>query len=297
MAREQRVHYPGAVYHVIARGNNKDPILASAMEKNYYLGLVRKYKERFSFKLYGYVIMDNHVHILLEVGKEPLSKIMQGIQQSYTQWYNSNHQRVGHVFQQRYKAVLCDKDSYLLILLKYIHGNPIRAGITETLNYQWSSHQDYLTGTSSLVDVSFYLGVLCDKIDIAINRYRQFMEDQNPLDIEENRLGKYPEKESAHQNRESESRDLQISLDDLIRVVVEILGITDEWLHSLKSRNRKIVTARNIIVHLTIKHDIARRATLMEKLNLTPYQVSRGYYAAWEKDESRSLIKAIEEMQ
>lgn len=298
MARAQRVHYPGAVYHVIARGNNKEPILASALGKNYYLDLIKKYKERFSFNLYGYVIMDNHVHILLEVGIEPLSKIMQGIQQSYTQWYNSNYRRVGHVFQQRYKAILCDKDSYLLTLLKYIHSNPMRAGITETLSCPWSSHRDYLLGTSSLVDVSFCLGVLSDKIETAKYKYRQFMEDQDYCDIkEEIQSSNHLEKEPVHQNRESKSRGLQISLDDLIRVVVGILGITEEWLHSLKSRNRKIVTGRNIVVHLAIKHKIADRAVLMEKLNLTPYQISRGYYAAGEKEESRSLIKAIEEMQ
>jgi REP element-mobilizing transposase RayT len=298
MARAQRVHYPGAVYHVIARGNNKEPILSSDRGKNYYLGLIKKYKERFPFNLYGYAIMDNHVHILLEVREDPLSKIMQGIQQSYTQWYNGHYQRVGHVFQQRYKAILCDKDSYLLSLLKYIHSNPVRAGVTETLSYPWSSHRDYLLGTSSLVDVSFCLGVLSDKIKTAKNKYRQFMEEQDFCDIkEENLSSNCLEKGHVHQNKENKIIDIQISLDDLIKAVVGILGITEEWLHSLNSRNRKIVTARNIVVYLAIKHKIAERSVLMERLDLTPYQISRGYYAAAEKEESRSLIRAIEEMQ
>lgn len=170
--------------------------------------------------------------------------------------------------------------------------------ITKTLSYPWNSHQDYLAGTSSLVDVSFCLGMLSDKIKIAKNKYLEFMEDQASFDIKEAvKSSDFLSKEPVKQSIESKSRDLQLSLDDLIKLVVEFLGITEEWLLSLKSRNRKIVTARNIVVHLAVKHNIAGRAALVEKLKLTPYQISRGYYAAVEKEESSALIKAIEKMQ
>ena len=88
MARKPRVHYEGALYHVITRGNNKEKIFGEENEKEEYLRIIKKYKDRYGFKLYAYCIMDNHAHLLIEVGNIPLSKIMQGIQQVYTQRYN-----------------------------------------------------------------------------------------------------------------------------------------------------------------------------------------------------------------
>lgn len=92
--------------------------------------------ERYDFKLYAYCIMDNHVHMLIEVKDVPLSLIMQGIQQSYTQRYNIKYMRGGHVFQQRYKGILCDKEGYLLQLIIYIHNNPVKAGFESQINYK-----------------------------------------------------------------------------------------------------------------------------------------------------------------
>ena len=83
MARKPRVHYDGALYHVIARGNNRANVFETDEEKEKYLEILADYKDRYGFQLYAYVIMDNHVHLLLQIGKNPLSKIMQGIQQRY----------------------------------------------------------------------------------------------------------------------------------------------------------------------------------------------------------------------
>lgn len=80
----------------------------------------------------------------IQVNKTPLSKIMQGIQQVYTQKYNKKNNRTGHVFQQRYKAILCNMDGYLIYLTKYIHMNPVKAGIIEGINYKWSSYREYI---------------------------------------------------------------------------------------------------------------------------------------------------------
>ena len=102
-----------------------------------------KYIDKYNGKLYPYVIMDNHCHLLIEVSKTPLAKIMQLIQQTYTSWYNRNYKRSGHVFEQRYKSIICDKDSYLLSLIRYIHQNPVRAK-TADINYKYSSHKEYI---------------------------------------------------------------------------------------------------------------------------------------------------------
>lgn len=295
MPRKPRVHYPGAIYHVIARGNNQEHILASDLDKNRYIEKIKKYKDRFPFHLYGYVIMDNHAHMLLEVQEHPLSKIMQGIQQSYTQWYNHFYGRVGHVFQQRYKAILCDNDSYLLTLLKYIHCNPIRAGITPTLDYPWSSHRDYLLGTSAVVDLHFCLGILGDQTEKAMKQYLEFMQQSDSLEVKRQTQSNGVALSMSNKKNKKDAFKLKENMEELVEMVIKKIGVPEEILLSSKSRNRKIIMARNIIIYLAIKHEIVQRTVLMEYLTLTPYQISRGYYGAWQKEESLAIIKEIEE--
>ena len=124
MPRKTRIHYPGALYHIICRGNNREFKFKSEAEKQKYLELITDFKDRYGFKLYSWVLMSNNAHLFMEVSDAPLSKIMQGIQQGYTQWYNRSHKHTGHVFEQRYKATLCNKDQDLLSLIRYNHQNP-----------------------------------------------------------------------------------------------------------------------------------------------------------------------------
>jgi len=125
MARKPRIHYQDAFYHVIVRGNNRAYIFKSKDNKEEYKKIVSKYKKRYRFKLYAYCIMDNHAHLLIEVANIPLSKIMQGIQQIFTQYYNRRNRSTGQVFGQRYKSHLCDRDEYLLPLIIKLGTHPI----------------------------------------------------------------------------------------------------------------------------------------------------------------------------
>ena len=127
MARKPRIEFPGAFYHIIVRGNNRQKIFADDEDYKYFLGRLNHYKERFKFVLFAYVLMPNHIHLLLETGEVPLSRIMQSLQFTYTQKFNRRHKKVGHLFQGRYKAILCQKESYLLELIRYIVLNPVRA--------------------------------------------------------------------------------------------------------------------------------------------------------------------------
>ena len=119
MARKPRVEFKGAFYHVIVRGNQRQKIFRDDRDRLTYLDRVEHYRQRYGFRIYAYVLMANHVHLLLQTGKTPLSKILQGIQFTYTQYYNRRHRTVGHLFQGRYKAILCDRDAYLLELVRY----------------------------------------------------------------------------------------------------------------------------------------------------------------------------------
>src|SRR5713226_4605632 len=127
MARPLRLEFPGALYHVIARGNERKSIYRDNEDRQRYLDRLSFYRKKFSFQLLAYCLMDNHVHLAIETGKAPLSRIMAGLQSSYTQYFNWRHARVGHLFQGRYKALLVDEDPYGLALIRYIHENPVRA--------------------------------------------------------------------------------------------------------------------------------------------------------------------------
>ena len=145
MARKPRIHYPSALYHVIARGNQRQDIFISEADFRTYLAYLSEYKERYHFHLYAYALMKNHLHLLLEVEQIPLFRIMQVLQFRYTRYFNTRYGKVGHLFQGRYKAILCDKDVYLLELVRYIHLNPIRAkAVDDPERYPWTAHSIYL---------------------------------------------------------------------------------------------------------------------------------------------------------
>jgi putative transposase len=177
MARKPRVEYPGAFYHVIVRGNQRQVIFRSDTDRKYYLERLDEYRRRYGFKVYAYVLMSNHVHMLLETGQVPLSKIMQGLQLRYTGYYNRKYNKVGHLFQGRYKAILCDRQAYLLELVRYLHLNPGRMRTpVDPWRYRWSSHIGYL-GKSGLVKIetSVVLGELASTVGQARRAYLRFM--------------------------------------------------------------------------------------------------------------------------
>jgi len=187
MARKPRVEIEGAFYHVIVRGNQRQKIFRDNRDRLTYLERVEHYRQRYRFKIYAYVLMSNHVHLLLETGKTPLSKILQGIQFTYTQYYNRRYRTVGHLFQGRYKAILCDRDAYLLELVRYIHLNPARLKNPQRLaGYRWSSHWAYLGQKGPVaVDTALVLGQLGNSPAQAYKAYRKFIEDGRGMGHEE----------------------------------------------------------------------------------------------------------------
>lgn len=148
MARPPRLEFPGAVYHVTVRGNERRPVFRDDSDRNEYLDRIAHYRERFRFRLLAYCLMTNHVHLAVRSGPVPLSRVMAGLQSSYTQWFNRRHGRVGHLFQGRYKAFLVQEDRYLLALIRYIHLNPVCARLVESASeYRWSSDRFFRRGS------------------------------------------------------------------------------------------------------------------------------------------------------
>ena len=145
MARKQRIHFPGALYHVILRGNAKQDVFFEDCDRFRFYLLLQEGVEKFGYRIHAYCLMTNHIHLAVQAGETPLSRIMQNLSLRYTTWINRRMNRTGHLFQGRYKAVLVDADSYLLELVAYIHLNPQRAGMPSDLaGYPWSSHRAYL---------------------------------------------------------------------------------------------------------------------------------------------------------
>ena len=145
MARKPRLHFSGAVYHVMLRGNAGQSIFLEDEDREHFYALIADGVERFGHRIHGFCLMGNHVHFALQVADVPLSKIMQNISFRYTRWMNKKYGRVGHLFQGRFKAILVEQDTYLLELIRYIHLNPVRAKMVSNIDqYPWSGHATYL---------------------------------------------------------------------------------------------------------------------------------------------------------
>jgi REP-associated tyrosine transposase len=165
MARRPRHFRPGLLHHVVARGNRREVVFLRPQDFHAYLARLRRYRSRRDMEVLAYCLMPNHVHLLIRQGPASLDKFMQSLQQSYTQYFNRTYETVGHVFQGRYKALLCESDDYLATLVRYIHLNPVRAGIvTDPETYPFSSHAAYLRGRKTrLVDPEPVLQILGGK--------------------------------------------------------------------------------------------------------------------------------------
>ena len=143
MARKPRIEIAGGLYHVISRGNNRRKIFRSHDDYLKFTGLLQQQKSKLPFYLYAYCLMPNHVHLLIEMQDDPLSRIMQILLTSYSQYYNRRYRKIGHLFQGRYKSILCQTDRYLGELVRYIHLNPVRARIVKRPeDFEYSGHRD-----------------------------------------------------------------------------------------------------------------------------------------------------------
>jgi putative transposase len=141
MARPVRVHIPGALYHVLSRGNAKQSIFLDADDYQRFLDLLPETMGRCSVLCCAYCLMWNHFHLLLEASDRPISQMMQQLNSAYGQSFNRRHDRVGHVFQGRFKGLLIDKDEYFLQVLRYIVLNPVKAGVvSDPGEWPWSSY-------------------------------------------------------------------------------------------------------------------------------------------------------------
>ena len=178
MSRPLRIEFPGALYHVMARGNAREPIFHIDADREAFCAGLDRVCERFEWRLWAYCLMDNHYHLLVETLKPNLSRGMREVNGVYTQAFNRRHDRVGHVLQGRYKAVLVDKDSYLLELSRYIVLNPVRARLCRSpADWLWSSYLATLgeAGAPDALAVADTLALFSSRVGAARRAYARFV--------------------------------------------------------------------------------------------------------------------------
>ncbi|MEW6377873.1 MAG: transposase [Thermodesulfobacteriota bacterium] len=265
MARQLRIEYEGAFYHVTSRGNQRGKIFWDDKDRERLKTILERTKERYGYLLHGYVFMSNHYHLLIETPRANIKQVMQNINTSYTVFVNRKYHRSGHLFQGRYKAFIVDKERYLLELGRYIHLNPVRVGVARRPeDFRWSSYRDYIgSRNDGLVDTEDTLGLFSKKRDIAIRRYREFVNEgvhgRSPFGNAmgsilgdegfRERVVKYlrvlPDKGAIPEIRKIRKRQ---GLDEIVRGVAKYYGLLEV---DLLRRRRRTEGQRKMAVYLS----------------------------------------------
>lgn len=293
MARPLRIEYEGAVYHVMARGNDRGKIFFSKKDYLRFKKYLFDAREKYSFILHSYTLMTSHYHLIIETPEGNLSKIMHYLNSAYSTYLNIRKQRSGHLFQGRYKSILIDSDSYLLELSRYIHLNPVRAQMVEhPEDYPHSSYASFIGAGDGLTEPSFVLSMFSAETSISKHKYKVFVESalgvtlESPLEnvyggvilgrptFIKNTLGRIEEDlvardETAHKK----ALRFQLRIDDVLSVVCEHYGVS-RGIATTSDRN----DLRKLNIYLMKKYTAASNRDIGEALGqMRVSAVSKAY--------------------
>ncbi len=181
MPRTARIDAPGALHHIICRGIERRQIFQDNADRNNFINRLSTILKQTSTYCYAWALIPNHFHLLLRTGKEPIATVMRRLLTGYAVSYNRRHRRSGHLFQNRYKSILCQEDPYLLELVRYLHLNPLRAGVVSSLKeldrYPYSGHSRLMGKIKDQwQDVDTVLALFGKKRYAAQKKYREFVE-------------------------------------------------------------------------------------------------------------------------
>lgn len=183
MPRQARIDFPGALHHVIGRAIEKRPIFVQEIYKKEFVTRLKNLLTKSSIKCYAWSIMDNHFHLLLLTGdRTPLSEMMSRLLTGYALYYNKVNKRIGHLFQNRYKSIVCDRDDYLLPLIRYIHLNPVRVKkvtLSGLRRYPWTGHNEIIDSAKKerIVVRDEVLSYFGKTESMAMDAYDEYIED------------------------------------------------------------------------------------------------------------------------
>jgi putative transposase len=182
MPRQARLDVPGALHHIMVRGIDKTDIFRDDQDRTLFLNRLGLTVSVGDNAVYAWALMRNHVHLLFRSGKSGISGTMRKLLTWYAQYFNRRHKRTGHLFENRYKSILCDEDNYLLVLVRYIHLNPLRVKVVKTIEeldrYSWTGHQTLIgRAKHPWMDVDTVLAQFAGTRKKAINEYRRFVRE------------------------------------------------------------------------------------------------------------------------
>lgn len=254
MPRINRQTSSTKVYHIILRGIDKQDIFLGNNDYQKFLEIIKETKEKYEFDIYAYCLMTNHVHIIIYDKEEKISKIMQSIEIKYSMYFNKKYDRVGHLFQDRFLSKEIENRQYLKTVCRYIHQNPLKAGIEKTENYKWSSYNEYIK-KSKIVNTKMLLLIFSQDKDEAKEEFIKFHKFQSNQEIYE--IIEYELKEKLtdeqllkyickflmmqyEEIRQLLSNDKE-KRQEIIRKCKNIKGITNRQLSRVLGINRKII--------------------------------------------------------
>ena len=178
MPRQNRFPSSTGIYHIILRGNNKNDIFLCEKDMIKFLEILKKKRQNREYLIFAYCLMRNHVHLILKEENETLPGIMKKINVSYAIYFNKKYDRIGHVFQDRYKSINVEDEGYLIRLVRYIHNNPVEAGIVKKpWHYNWSSMKSYINKDFTLINGDEILSLFSEKLNDAIKQLKNFTID------------------------------------------------------------------------------------------------------------------------
>jgi len=261
MPRRNRTHYQHAMYHVMLRGNNRQLIFIDEQDKRNFLQLMARATIRFNCMIHLYCLMDNHIHAVIEVDHIPLTKIVQSISSTYANKFNLKHNRVGHLFQGRYRAEVIYDDHYLKELCFYIHMNPAKAGIVENIDYyDWSSHNAYRQRETIPWLTTNHVMKLLSNDFIDADPYTSFINTRNDANDEPHYCTLTESKELSIKRPTSAKIKLtenlaleNISLQKLAAIIFEYFDIPISRLHS-PARTHNLTSARAVFTYFAHYH-------------------------------------------
>ncbi len=253
MPRRLRTHVPGGFYHVTLRGNHRQPIFVCDHDRDVLDGMVSDILVRLDASIHAYCWMTNHLHLVVQVGDEPLSRMMQRLATRYARHFQKGLGTTGHLFERRYHAVLVQADQQLLAAVRYVHLNPVRAGLTaDPTRYRWSGHRGYMGFSGpAWLRTKFVLDLLDLDPARARSAYAGLFADPSP--VSDDRVtgprpsDSLPETTEAHTARSISASGRSASvgepLDDLIARICATHGVTEAELRS-RSRARRFADVR-----------------------------------------------------
>lgn len=191
MARKARVHSATGIYHIIIRGIDRQPIFADDLDKEKFLELLAYYTGVCEYQVYGYCLLDNHLHLIIKEGTTKIGNMMKRIGVKYVAWYNGKYNRSGQLFHDRFKSEVVETDDYLLTVLRYIHQEPVKLGIaTEVCKYTYSSYGEYIT-KAMIVNSTYCLNLMGNtttKANIAFKKYMNEPSDEKCLEADREKM-------------------------------------------------------------------------------------------------------------